>query len=97
MTSLSRSAGVKDTLGRTSKSGFPLYTTNLSFTYEGDLEVTQKLIHYLEQESKGCYFINNLNINPLEGDSSGFSTRFDITLYYFDSTQMVVESTTAAA
>ena len=97
MTTLSRSAGVKDTLGRTSKSGFPLYTTSLSFAYEGDLEVTQKLIHYLEQESKGCYFINNLNISPIEGNSSLYSTRFDVTLYYFDSTQIAVQPTTAAA
>lgn len=97
MTSLSRSAGVKDTLGRNSKGGFPLYTTSLNFTYEGDLEVTNKLIHYLEQESKGCYFINNLNITPIEGNDSIFSTRFDVTLYYFDSTQIAVQPTTAAA
>ena len=78
MTSLSRSAGVKDTLGRNSKSGFPLYTTSLNFTYEGDL-------------------INNLNITAIEGNDSIFSTRFDVTLYYFDSTQIAVQPTTAAA
>ncbi|MEE1061109.1 MAG: hypothetical protein UH080_04705 [Ruminococcus sp.] len=97
MTSLSRSAGIKDPLGRTSTSGFPIYTTNLAFTYEGTLDVTQQLIHYLEQESKGCYFINTLNITPVEGSDTVLSTRFDVTLYYFDSTQIVVESTTAAA
>ncbi len=97
MTSLSRDSGVKDTLGRTSKSGFPLYTTALNFTYQGDLDTTKKLIHYLEQDSKGCYFINNLNIVPLEGSDSEYSVRFDVTLYYFDSTKIVVQPTTSAA
>ena len=42
----------------------------------------------LEQESKGCYFINSLIMSPME-DSSDYSTSFDVTLYYFDSTKQV--------
>ena len=95
MTSLTRGAGVQDPQGRASKGGIPLYTTDLTFTYDGSMETTQKLIHYLEQESKGCYFINTLNLSPLE-DSSDYTVSFNVTLYYFDSTQAITQPATEA-
>ena len=76
MSSLNRGESIQDDQGRTSKGGVPLFKTNL------------KLVHYLEQESKGCYFINSLIMSPME-DSSDYSTSFDVTLYYFDSTKQV--------
>lgn len=88
MTSLNRGESIQDDQGRTSKGGVPLFKTNLSFSYNGSEENTLKLVHYLEQESKGCYFINSLIMSPME-DSSDYSTSFDVTLYYFDSTKQV--------
>ena len=82
MTSLNRGESIQDDQGRTSKGGVPLFKTNLSFSYNGSEENT------LEQESKGCYFINSLIMSPME-DSSDYSTSFDVTLYYFDSTKQV--------
>lgn len=88
MSSLNRGESIQDDQGRTSKGGVPLFKTNLSFSYNGSEENTLKLVHYLEQESKGCYFINSLVMSPME-DSSDYSTSFDVTLYYFDSTKQV--------
>ena len=88
MASLNRGESIQDDKGRTSKGGVPLFKTNLSFSYNGSEENTLKLVHYLEQESKGCYFINSLIMSPME-DSSDYSTSFDVTLYYFDSTKQV--------
>lgn len=88
MTSLNRGESIQDDQGRKSMGGIPLFKTNLSFSYNGSEEDTLKLVHYLEQESKGCYFINTLTMSPMEG-SSDYSTSFNVTLYYFDSTKQV--------
>jgi hypothetical protein len=93
MTNLTRSAATKDSLNRTSKSGFPLYYTTLNFSFESDIDTTKNIIHYLEQDSIGCYFINTLSMTPVEG-SKNYSCRFNVTLYYFDTDQVV---TTKAA
>lgn len=87
MTSLSRGDGVQDPQGRTSTTGIPLYTTSLEFSFRESLEKTQSLIHYLEQESKGCYFINNISMTPIEKTAT-YDTRLSVTLYYFDATKM---------
>lgn len=92
MTTLNRGESIQDDQGRTSTGGIPLYKTNLSFSYIGSEENTLKLVHYLEQESKGCYFIDTLIMSPME-DSSDYSTSFNVTLYYFDSTKQVVNNT----
>lgn len=94
LTTLTRSEGMRDSKGRTSTGGIPLYTTNLSFAFENSLDTTQKLIHYLEQTSKGCYFINSLNMSPVDG-SNNYSVSFDVTIYYFDSSQGVQVATEA--
>ncbi len=88
ISSLTRNEGIADPQGRKSTGGIPLYTTVLNFSYNGNIETTKKLIHYLEQESKGCYFINSLNMSPIE-DSKNYVVSFSATLYYFDSTQQV--------
>lgn len=93
MNTLTRGDSVQDPQGRTSNGGIPLYYTNLSFSYNGTKEETIKLVHYLEQESKGCYFIDSLTMSPLE-ESSDLSVSFAVTLYYFDSTKQV--ATTAS-
>lgn len=88
MTSLTRGDSVQDPQGRTSKGGIPLYYTTLTFSYNGAKDKTIKLVHYLEQESKGCYFINSLNMSEVE-ESSDLATSFNVTLYYFDTTKQV--------
>lgn len=92
MSSLTRGEGVQDAQGRTSMGGIPLYYTNLSFSYNGSEENTLKLVHYLEQESKGCYFIDSLSMSEIEG-SQEYSTSFNVTLYYFDTTKQAVSNT----
>lgn len=92
MSSLSRGEGVQDAQGRTSMGGIPLYYTNLTFSYTGAKDKTLQLIHYLEQESKGCYFIDSLSMSEIE-DSKEYATSFNVTLYYFDTTKQVVSNT----
>ena len=92
MTSLTRGEGVQDAQGRTSMGGIPLYYTNLMFSYTGTKDKTLQLIHYLEQESKGCYFIDSLSISEIE-DSKEYATSFNVTLYYFDTTKQAVNNT----
>lgn len=87
MNSLNRGTGVADSMGRTSTGGIPLYSTNLSFTFNGTVATANRLVHYLEQESKGCYFINSLNMSPI-GGGSNFTVSFSVTLYYFDATKL---------
>ena len=89
MVSLNRGTGSPDAQGRTSTGGIPLYSTDLSFTFNGTVTTANKLVHYLEQESKGCYFINSLNMSPIEGGSN-YTVVFGVTLYYFDATQTAV-------
>lgn len=96
MTTLSRGEGVQDTMGRASKGGFPLYTTSLNFTFDSDINTTQRLIHYLEQESKGCYFIDQLSLSPLENNADRFTVNFNVTLFYFDSTVLPTQPATTA-
>ena len=92
MSSLTRGEGVQDAQGRTSMGGIPLYYTNLTFSYTGTKDKTLQLIHYLEQESKGCYFIDSLSMSEIEG-SKEYATSFNVTLYYFDTTKQVVSNT----
>ena len=92
MSSLTRGEGVQDAQGRTSMGGIPLYYTNLTFSYNGTKDKTLQLIHYLEQESKGCYFIDSLSMSEIEG-SKEYATSFNVTLYYFDTTKQVVSNT----
>lgn len=92
MSSLTRGEGVQDSQGRTSMGGIPLYYTNLTFNYNGTKDKTIDLIHYLEQESKGCYYIDTLTMTPIDGKDT-FSTAFSVTLYYFDTTKQAVSNT----
>lgn len=92
MSSLTRGDSVQDSQGRTSKGGIPLYYTNLSFSYTGSKDKTLELIHYLEQESKGCYFINSVSMSKIENKDQ-YSTSFNVTLYYFDTTKQIVSDT----
>lgn len=92
MSSLTRGEGVQDAQGRTSMGGIPLYYTNLTFSYNGTKDKTLQLIHYLEQESKGCYFIDSLSMSEIE-DSKEYATSFNVTLYYFDTTKQAVNNT----
>ena len=70
---------------RSSQTGFAMYLTNISFSYDGPMSTAKKIIKYMEQESNGCYFINSLSMTPLEGKSDVYSTTFEVTLYYFNS------------
>ena len=79
MSSLTRGEGVQDSQGRTSMGGIPLYYTNLMFSYTGAKDKTLQLIHYLEQESKGCYFIDSLSMSEIEG-SQEYATSFNVIL-----------------
>lgn len=85
MTNLTRSESKQDSLGRVSSIGVPLYSVVLTFSYDNDMATTQNLLHYLEQDAKGCYYINTINMAPKEG-VSGYSTSLNVTLYYFDTT-----------
>lgn len=92
MSSLNRGDSVQDSQGRASKGGIPLYYTNLSFSYTGSKDKTLELIHYLEQESKGCYFINSVTMSKIENKNE-YSTSFNVTLYFFDSSKQIISST----
>src|SRR5574344_1064676 len=93
MVSLTRGESVADTSGRTSTGGIPLYSTALQFTYKGTVDTTNDLIHYLEQDSKGCYFINTLTMIPVS-DSSDYNVSFTVTLFYFNSNPSQATGTT---
>ena len=88
MINLTRGVGVADSLGTISTAGYPLYSTSLNFSYVGSMDTTKKLLNYLEVESKGCYFVNTLNLTPGEG-SDMYNVSFNVTLYYFDTSVMI--------
>lgn len=88
MTSLTRSESSVDSFGRTSYTGYPLYSASLSFSFNGTKDQTKDLIHYLERDSLGCYFINSLSMSAIEA-SDKYSVSMNVVLYYFDMTAAV--------
>ena len=88
MVNLTRGNSVKDSKGRKSSAGYPLYSTSLTFSYEGKMGTTQELLDYLERESKGCYFVKALSMSPIK-NSDNYNVSFSVSLYYFDTTVQI--------
>lgn len=64
-----------DEKGRQSSSGEPLYSTNISITFNS-LDETQigTVLDYFEAQSEGAYYIDNVSISAIEKDTSSDTT-----------------------
>lgn len=94
MLSFSRGGEVKDSQGRTTQSGVPLYTINLSYSFKGTVDTALELLDYVENKSNGCYFVSNCVMTPVNG-SKTYDISINMTLYYFNNEIEVVEPTKA--
>lgn len=93
----SGSDGVVDTKGRVSSSGVPMYTVTINFTFDSNMADALNVIHYMEQESKGCYFINTATVTPKE-KGTDYTIAISTTLYYFNTdAEVATEAATQAA
>lgn len=67
-TQLSVQKGVVDSEGRVSSSGDPLYTTIVEYQFSATEEELIKTLAYFEKESKGSYYVTNVNTRPANRD-----------------------------
>lgn len=90
----------QDSRNRTSSAGYPVYTVDISLSYEDTYDTTLNLLKYVEKTSQGCYYVNSCSMNEgSSGDKNKFSTKVSLKLYYYDTSVVVTptEATTQAA
>lgn len=77
-TTYSVSEQVVDDKGRSSSSGEPLYSTNISISFDS-LDETQLLtvLDYFESQSEGAYYINNLSVTSIEKNNADTTAATD--------------------
>lgn len=98
--------GVVDPSGRTAVGGQPLYSTSVVYKFIGTEDNIRSTLDYLETQSEGAYFINDIEIGlPMTQDGStataGANTEYEVTLkmnlYYFNDTVPPVKASSSSA
>lgn len=106
MVSLTINTGVVDTSGRTAVAGEPLYSTSVKYKFIGTEDNIRSTLDYLETQSEGAYFINDIEIGlPMTADTSapttGTNVEYEVTLnmnlYYFNDTVAPVKPSSSSA
>lgn len=76
-----------DSLGRASSSGYPVMTVGISLNFETTYDKAMGFLKYIENESKGCYYINSCSFSPKGGEGGTkekYAVGMTLTLYYYD-------------
>lgn len=90
----------QDSRNRTSSAGYPVYTVDISLSYNDTYDTTLTLLKYIEKTSQGCYYVNSCSMNENSaGDKNKFDTKVSLRLYYYDTTVVITptEAATQAA
>lgn len=106
-TSVSVSEAKEDSLGRTSSTGDPLYTTTVVLTMQVSSQTLLETLDYYEgnggsDSAKGAYYISAVTINPVvEGEKKEvvkdkYSVSIQMELYYFNPDAKVRTSSVAS-
>ncbi len=78
---------------RVSTSGYPVNTVKISLTYTDSYDKTMSFLKYLEQGSKGCYYVNNCTLTLKDrekANSDMYDVAMNIELYYYDRSEAEV-------
>ncbi len=101
LTSYTLAEPQEDDKCRVSTGGYPVYTVSISLSYEDTYAKTISFLKYLEEGSKGCYYITSCDLSQDDKtkNSEVFKTDMSIELYYYDRTdaQVATEPPTQAA
>ena len=84
-----------DTMGRVSSGGYQVYTVNIALAFNDTYDKTLDILKYVETQSKGCYNVNSVNFVPSQTDKNKGDVTISMTLYYYDTTQVVEMATEA--
>lgn len=94
--SLDISEGVVDSKGRSAVAGEPLYSTNVKYKFTGTEDNIRSTLDYLEIQSEGAYFINDISITLPKSTGSAdetiktfnpsmkYEATINMSLYYFN-------------
>lgn len=101
LTSYSLGEAQEDSKNRVSTGGYPVKTVSIGVSYSDTYAKTISFLKYLEEGSKGCYYIKDCSLT--QGNKGNVSDVFDTTmtieLYYYDRTEanVATEPPTQAA
>jgi hypothetical protein len=96
LVSLDISEGVVDPKGRSAVAGEPLYLTNVKYKFVGTEDNIRSTLDYLETQSEGAYFINDMSITLPKAAGSNdetvktfnptlkYEANINMSLYYFN-------------
>lgn len=96
LVSLDISEGVVDPEGRAAVAGEPLYLTNVKYKFVGTEDNIRSTLDYLETQSEGAYFINDMSITLPKAAGSNdetiktfnptlkYEATLNMSLYYFN-------------
>ena len=96
LVSLDISEGVVDPKGRSAVAGEPLYLTNVKYRFVGTEDNIRSTLDYLETQSEGAYFINDMSITLPKAAGSNdetvktfnpslkYEANINMSLYYFN-------------
>jgi hypothetical protein len=96
LVSLDISEGVVDPKGRSAVAGEPLYLTNVKYKFVGTEDNIRSTLDYLETQSEGAYFINDMSITIPKAAGSNdetvktfnptlkYEATLNMSLYYFN-------------
>lgn len=96
LVSLDISEGVVDPKGRSAVAGEPLYLTNVKYRFVGTEDNIRSTLDYLETQSEGAYFINDMSITLPKAAGSNdetvktfnptlkYEATLNMSLYYFN-------------
>jgi len=92
-TSFDRDDETEDPSGKVSFTGSPLYYVSIKISGTADEETLLKLLHYIEVESEGCYYVKTLNATTFKEDTDfgdykakkdELAVDMEIYLYYYN-------------
>lgn len=92
LTNYTLAAPQPDPKSRVSTGGYPVNTVAITVSYQDSYAKTISFLKYLEEGSKGCYYVKSCSLSQSEklASSDVFETKMSIELYYYDKTEAIV-------
>ncbi|MEE0265236.1 MAG: hypothetical protein UD936_06370 [Acutalibacteraceae bacterium] len=92
LTNYTLAAPQADPKSRVSTGGYPVNTVAIGVNYQDSYAKTISFLKYLEEGSKGCYYVKSCSLTQGEklANTDVFDTKMSIELYYYDKTEAIV-------
>lgn len=75
---------------RVSTGGYPVKKVPITVTYKDTYAKTINFLKYLEEGSKGCYYVESCGMEQVGDSGEMFNVSMAITLYYYDMSEAIV-------